>query len=137
MTGSRGVFRTGLDRGTRRRSLILSATTGATALFGLIDYNPLKLVPVNPAQAVILLVLALIGFTGTMLGSRPILLGIGTVMIVLGLLRLATYGQEFGLIAGDVGTAALLTGIGMAFIGIMLVGDKPTPERRTKPIGPH
>ncbi|MET3349859.1 UNVERIFIED_ORG: hypothetical protein ABID57_001538 [Arthrobacter sp. UYEF1] len=136
MRGSRGAFRTGLDRGTRRRALMLSAATGATALFGLIDYSPLKLVPVNPAQAVILLVLALIGIVGTMLGLRPILFGVGAVMIVLGLLRLATYGQEFGLIAGDVGTAALLTGIGMAFIGIMLVGDKPTPERRATPIGP-
>lgn len=136
MTGPRGAFRTGLDRRTRRRTLMLSAATGATALFGLIDYSPLKLVPVNPAQAVILLVLALIGIVGTMLGLRPILFGVGAVMIVLGLLRLLTYGQEFGLIAGDVGTAALLTGIGMALIGIMLVGDKPTPERRAKPIGP-
>lgn len=136
MTGPRGAFRSRLDRGTRRRALTLSALTGATALFGLIDYNPLKLVPVNPAQAVTLLVLALIGFAGTMLGSRPILFGLGAVMIVLGLLRLATYGQGFGLIAGSVGTAALLTGLGMAFIGIMLVGDQPTPERRTTPTGP-
>lgn len=136
MTGPRGAFRSRLDRGTRRRALTLSAATGATALFGLIDYNPLKLVPVNPAQAVTLLVLALIGFAGTMLGSRPILFGVGAGMIVLGLLRLLTYGQEFGLIAGDVGTAALLTGLGMAFIGIMLVGDQPTPERRSTPIGP-
>lgn len=136
MTGPRGALRTGLDRGTRRRALTLSALTGATALFGLIDYDPLKLVPVNPAQAVVLLVLALIGFAGTMLGSRPTLFGVGAVMIVLGLIRLLTYGQEFGLIAGSVGTAALLTGLGMAFIGIMLVGDKPTPERRATPTGP-
>ncbi|WP_354174137.1 hypothetical protein [Arthrobacter sp. UYEF36] len=121
---------------SRRRALTLSALTGATALFGLIDYDPLQLVPVNPAQAVILLVLALIGFAGTMLGSRPILFGVGAVMIVLGLFRLLTYGQEFGLGAGSVGTAALLTGLGMAFIGIMLVGDQPTPERRATPTGP-
>ncbi|MDI3212529.1 hypothetical protein [Arthrobacter sp. AL12] len=136
MTGPGSALRPGLDRRTRRRALTLSAVTGATALFGLIDYDPLKLVPVNPVQAVVLLVLALIGFAGTMLGSRPILFGVGAVMIALGLIRLVTYGQAFGLIAGSVGTAALLTGLGMAFIGSMLVGDKPTPERRPTPIGP-
>ncbi len=124
MTGLRGTSRAGLDQGTRRRALILSAVTAASAVFALIDYGPLKLVPVNPVQAVVLLVLALIGFAGTMLGSRPILLGVGAVMIVLGLIRLLTYGQWFGLI-GSVGTAALLTGLGMAYIGTMLAGNKP------------
>lgn len=136
MTGPRSARRTRLDQGARRRALTLSALTGATALFGLINYDPLKLVPVNPAQVVILLVLALIGFVGTMLGSRPILFGLGAVMIVMGLLRLFTYGQGFALAAGSVGTAALLTGLGMAFIGIMLVGGQPAPERRATPIGP-
>ncbi|MDQ6753327.1 MAG: hypothetical protein M3017_07975 [Actinomycetota bacterium] len=124
MTGLRGTSRAGLDQGTRRRALILSAVTAASAVFALIDYGPLKLVPVNPVQAVVLLVLALIGFAGTMLGSRPILLGVGAVMIVLGLIRLLTYGQWFGLI-GSVGTAALLAGLGMAYIGTMLAGNKP------------
>ncbi|MET3923649.1 hypothetical protein [Arthrobacter sp. UYEF20] len=124
MTGLRGTPRAGLDQRTRRRALILSAVTAASAVFALIDYDPLKLVPVNPVQAVVLLVLALIGFAGTTLGSRPILFGVGAVMIVLGLIRLVTYGQWFGLI-GSVGTAALLAGLGMAYIGTMLAGNKP------------
>lgn len=124
MTGLRGTARAGLDQRTRRRALILSAVTAASAVFALIDYDPLKLVPVNPVQAVVLLVLALIGFAGTTLGSRPILFGVGAVMIVLGLIRLVTYGQWLGLI-GSVGTAALLTGLGMAYIGTMLAGNKP------------
>lgn len=124
MTGLRGTARAGLDQRTRRRALILSAVTAASAVFALIDYDPLKLVPVNPVQAVVLLVLALIGFAGTTLGSRPILFGVGAVMIVLGLIRLVTYGQWFGLI-GSVGTAALLAGLGMAYIGTMLAGNKP------------
>jgi hypothetical protein len=130
MTGTRGTFRSRLDRATRRRALTLSAATAASSVFALIDYDPLKLVPVSPVQAVVLLVLAVIASAGTMLGSRPILFGVGAVMIVLGLIRLVTYGQAFGVIAGSVGTAALLTGLGMAVIGVTLVSDQTAPERR-------
>lgn len=136
MTSPRGAFRTGLAQETRRRALTLSAVTGATALFGLIGYDPLKLVPVNPVQAVVLVVLALIAFAGTLLGLRSLLFGVGAVMIVLGLIRLVTYGHESWLITGSAGTAALLTGLGMAYIGTMLVGDKPAPGQRATPIGP-
>ncbi|MET4095470.1 hypothetical protein [Arthrobacter sp. UYCu712] len=136
MTGPRGTSRAGLDQGTRRRAVALSAVTAASALFALIDYDPLKLVPVNPLQAVVLLILALIAFAGTVLRLRAVLFGVGVVMIALGLIRLVTYGQGFALIAGSVGTAALLTGLGLALIGIILVGDQKTPERRAAPIGP-
>ncbi|WP_211881835.1 Rv1678 family membrane protein [Pseudarthrobacter albicanus] len=125
MTGPRGTSRAGLDQGTRRRALALSAVTAASAVFALIDYDPLKLVPVNPVQAVVLLVLALIAFAGTVLRLRVLLYGVGAVMIVLGLIRLVTYGHGPGLITGSVGTAALLTGLGMAYIGTLLAGGKP------------
>ncbi|MDJ0354334.1 hypothetical protein [Pseudarthrobacter sp. PH31-O2] len=136
MTGRRDISRARLEPETRRRSVALSAVTAASAVFALIDYDPLKLVPVNPAQAVTLLVLALIALTGTLLRLRALLFGVGAVMIVVGLLRLITYGEWFEQTAGSVGTAALLTGLGMAFIGIMLAGDQTPPERRATPTGP-
>ncbi|WP_427007757.1 Rv1678 family membrane protein [Pseudarthrobacter sp. H2] len=125
MTGPRSARRARLDQRTRRRALILSAVTAASAVFALIDYDPLKLVPVNPVQAVVLLVLALIAFAGTVLRLRALLYGVGAVMIVLGLIRLFTYGHGTGLITGSVGTAALLAGLGLAYIGTMLAGNKP------------
>jgi len=96
-------------------------------VFGVISYDPLKLVAVNAVHAAILVVLAIASFVGARLGSRVVLLGVGAVMIVLGIIRLVTYGHGSGLITGGVGTAALLTGLGMAYIGAMLAGNKPNP----------
>jgi len=69
--------------------------------------------------------LSIVAFVGARLGSRVAILGVGAVMIVLGLIRLVTYGHGSGLITGGVGTAALLTGLGMAFVGSTLAGLRP------------
>jgi len=125
MTTSGPSVRAGLDGDARRRALKLSATTAACAVFGVIGYDPLKLVPVNAVHAALLVALAIVGFVGARLGSRPAIFGVGALMIGLGLVRLITYGHGSGLISGGVGTAALLTGLGMAYIGIALAGTKP------------
>ena len=95
------------------------AVTAASSIFALISYGPLRLVPVNLLQAMILLALAAVTIIGVALGIRVIPLGVGVVMIVLGLVRLVTYGNGSGLITGGVGTAALLVGLGMAYIGVV------------------
>jgi len=126
MTTSAPSVRAGLDVDARRRALRLSAATAACAVFGVIGYDPLKLVPVNAIHAALLLVLSIAAFVGARLGSRLAILGVGAVMIALGLIRLLTYGHGSGLITGGVGTAALLTGLGMAYIGSTLAGSGPS-----------
>lgn len=126
MTTSGPAVGAGLDVDARRRALKLSAATAACAVFGVIGYDPLKLVPVNAVHAALLVALAIVGLVGARLGSRLAILGVGTVMIGLGLIRLVTYGHGSGLITGGVGTAALLTGLGMAYIGSTLPGIKPS-----------
>jgi len=126
MTTSGPALRAGLDDDTRRRTLRLSAVTAASAAFGAIGYDPLKLVPVNAIQAALLVALSIVAFVSARLGSRVAVLGVGAVMIALGLIRLLTYGHGSGLITGGVGTAALLTGLGMAYIGSTLAGSRPS-----------
>ena len=125
MTTSGPSVRAGLDADARRRTFRLSAVTAACAVFAVIGYDPLRPVPVNGIHAALLVGLSIVAFVGARLGSRVAILGVGAVMIVLGLIRLVTYGHGAGLITGGVGTAALLTGLGMAYIGSTLAGSKP------------
>lgn len=125
MTTPGPSVRAGLDVDARRRALRLSAVTAACAVFAVIGYAPLRLVPVNGIHAALLVGLSIVAFVGARLGSRVAILGVGAVMIVLGLIRLVTYGHGSGLITGGVGTAALLTGLGMAFVGSTLAGLRP------------
>lgn len=124
MTTSDRATGAGLDAGAQHRAVRLSAATAACAVFGVIGYDPLKPVPVNAVHAVLLVLLALTAFLGARRGSRGIVLGVGATMIVLAMVRLVTYGYGSDLIGG-VGTAALLTGLGMAYIGSTLVGIRP------------
>ncbi len=123
MSVAGSVLRRRLSRIARRRTIIVSAVTAASSIFALISYGPLRLVPVNLLQAMILLALATVAIVGVALGIRVIPLGVGVVMIVLGLVRLVTYGNGSGLITGGVGTAALLVGLGMAYIGVVSADD--------------
>jgi uncharacterized oligopeptide transporter (OPT) family protein len=117
----------GLDDRTARRATLLSAATAAGASFAAIGYQPLKLVTVSATVAVLLLVAGAVTAVGARL-RRPVLVAAtGSVLVVIGLFRLATYGHGSALIGGASSTAALLTALGVAHLGVLAAGTAAGP----------
>jgi hypothetical protein len=102
----------------RARGLTVAGFTALSSLFALLNYTPLQFISVNLVQAIILVGLAILASVGSALRVPAILLAVGTIMIVIGVTRLVTYGHTIGIISGSVNTAALMVGLGTAFIAI-------------------
>ncbi len=109
----------------RRRGLWVSAGTAAGSLFATFDYTPLNFAVVDTRIAVVLLVLAALGALGAVLEQRLLLHGVGSVLLLLGAVRLVSYGHGDGLIGGGSSTAALIAGLGVAFIGVAAAANEP------------
>lgn len=117
----------GIRSTTRRRALILSALTAASALFHFSQGSAEHLVYVSAVEAIVLLVVALLGALFAATSFRIGILVLGVLSILYGLVRLVTYGSNFGVINGGLSTGALLAGIGITFIAIAVAGA-PTPS---------
>ncbi|MDH6236090.1 hypothetical protein [Cryobacterium sp. CG_9.6] len=108
---------TGAER-WRTRGLIVAGFMALSSLFALLDYTPLQFVSVNVVQGLLLVGLAAVAAVGCAVRMPVLVLLAGTILIVAGLVRLATYGQTIGIISGSVNAAALMVGLGTAFVAI-------------------
>ncbi len=113
-----------LDDATVRRVRLLAVATAASALFALIDYEPLALVTVSAAVAVVLVVAGLVAAAGAQTRRAVPVLAVGAVLVLLGVYRLVTYGHGSAGIGGASSTAALLTGLGIAYLGVLLARSR-------------
>ena len=113
----------------RGRGLVLAGFTALSSLFALVGYTPLHFVSVNLVQALVLVGLAIVASVGCLMRIPALLLAAGVVFIVFGVLRLFTYGQTIGILSGSVNAAALMVGLGTAFIAIWIT-SRPLPEKR-------
>ena len=113
----------------RSRGLIVAGFTALSSLFALLNYTPLQFISVNLVQAVILVGLATLVAVGCALRIPAFLLAVGTILIVIGVTRLITYGHTVGIISGSVNTAALMVGLGTAFIAIWIT-SRPAPATK-------
>jgi hypothetical protein len=112
----------------RTRGLIVAGFTALGSLFSLVHYTPLQFVSVNLMQALVLVVMAALAAVGCALRMPVLLLPTGAILIVVGLVRLVTYGMTIGIISGSVNAAALMVGLGTAFIAIWIT-SRPMPKR--------
>jgi len=110
----------------RARGLIVAGFTALSSLFALVDYTPLHFVSVNLVQGLLLVGLAALAAVGCALRLPMLVLAAGSILIVAGLVRLATYGQTIGIISGSVNAAALMVGLGTAFVAIWVTA-RPLP----------
>ncbi len=117
MTGL--IDRRALDDATARRARTLAAATAVSAGFALIHYTPLALVTVSTTAAVVLLVTGALAAAAAQFRQPALLLVSGGVLVLVGLVRLVTYGHGTALIGGASSTAALLTGLGLAHLGLL------------------
>lgn len=78
----------------------------------------------GPVVVVLLLAAALTAGGAAAHGSE-IVLGARVVLLLLGLVRRVTYGHGSGLVGGQSSTAALLTGLGIALLGIGVAERSP------------
>lgn len=115
-----------MDATNARRAALVALATAASSLFSLIDWTPLHFVTVPGLVVVILLVAAAVTAGGAALRRSEVVLGVGAVLLLLGLVRLVTYGHGSGLIGGQSSTAALLVGLGTALLGIGTAA-RPSP----------
>jgi len=111
----------------RTRGLIVAGFTALSALFALVDYTPLHFVAVNLVQGLLLVGLAALAAVGCALRLPVLVLAAGSILIVAGLVRLATYGQTIGIISGSVNAAALMVGLGTTFVAIWVTA-RPLPS---------
>ncbi|TDW30854.1 Rv1678 family membrane protein [Cryobacterium psychrophilum] len=110
----------------RARGLLVAGFTALSSLFALLHYTPLQFVSVNLVQGILLVGLAALAAVGCALRVPVLLLASGTILIVAGLVRLVTYGQTIGIISGSVNAAALMVGLGTAFVAIWST-SRPMP----------
>ncbi|MEB0014754.1 hypothetical protein QN416_24470, partial [Glaciimonas sp. Cout2] len=75
----------------RTRGLIVAGFTALSSLFSLLDYTPLQFTSVNLVQALVLVALGALAALGCALRMPALLLTAGAILIVVGLVRLATY----------------------------------------------
>lgn len=115
----RGAMTEALDDVTARRVLLLAAATAACAVFAAISYEPLRLVGVSAPIAVVLVVAGALAAAGARTRRAMPVLGVGVVLVLLGLYRLVTYGYGSAGIGGASSTAALLTALGLCFLGVL------------------
>jgi len=111
----------------RTRGLIVAGFTALSALFSLLQYTPLQFVTVNPVQAVVLVALGALAALGCALRMPVLVLVAGVTLVVVGLVRLVTYGATIGIVSGPVNAAALMVGLGTAFVAIWIT-SRPIPE---------
>ncbi|MET4781485.1 hypothetical protein [Glaciihabitans sp. UYNi722] len=111
----------------RIRGLIVAGFTALSSLFSLLHYTPLQFVSVNLVQALVLVALGALAALGCALRKPVLLLAAGAILIVVGLVRLVTYGATIGIISGSVNAAALMVGLGTAFIAIWIT-SRPVRE---------
>jgi hypothetical protein len=109
---------TPLDARSARHVLWLAAATAACALFAPIHYEPLRLVTVSTTVAVILVLAGVLAAVGGRTRRTAVVVAVGAVLVLLGLYRLVTYGHGGAGIGGAASTAALLTGLGLAHLGL-------------------
>lgn len=108
-----------LDDATAGRVQRLGLATAASALFALIGYEPLHWVDVPVVIAVILVVAGALAVAGARTGRAALAATAGAVLLVLGLVRLVSYGLFSGGL-GSASTAGLLTGLGLSLLGVLL-----------------
>lgn len=108
-----------MDATTVRRARIVAAATAAGAAFAAVDYPPLELVTVSTPAAVLLLVAGAVAAVAAQVRRPPLLIASGAVLLLAGMLRLVTYGHGTALIGGASSTAALLTALGVAHLGLV------------------
>jgi hypothetical protein len=114
----------------RTRGLIVAGFTALSSLFSLLDYTPLQFISVNLVQALVLVGLGALAALGCALRMPALLLAAGAILIVVGLVRLVTFGATIGIISGSVNAAALMTGLGTALIAIWITSRTvPKPRR--------
>jgi hypothetical protein len=103
-----------------RRMWLLAGATAAGVVFAPVHYTPLAWVSMPVTVVVLLLVVAAATAVAARLG-RPQVLGVtGGLLLLAGLVRLATYGYSSGVIGGASSTAALLAALGIAHLGVLL-----------------
>lgn len=112
----------------RARGLIVAGFTALSSLFALLNYTPLQFVSVSLPQALVLVVLAAVAVIGCAIRVPSLLLIAGSILIVVGLVRLVTYGSTVGIISGSVNAGALMVGFGTAYIALW-VSTRPMPQR--------
>jgi hypothetical protein len=113
----------------RTRGLLVAGFTALSALFALVHYTPLQFISPNLVQAVVLVGLAAVAAVACTIRVPALLLVAGVILIVFGLVRLVTYGVTIGIISGSVNAAALMVGLGTAYVAIWIT-SRPTPARR-------
>jgi len=105
---------------TIRRIWLLAGATGAGVLFAPVHYTPLAWVSMPVTVVVLLLVVGAVTAGAAWLRRPRVLAVTGGLLLVAGLLRLATYGHGSGVIGGASSTAALLAALGVAHLGVLL-----------------
>lgn len=112
----------------RTRGLVVAGFTALSSLFALLDYRPLQFITVNLIQAVVLVSVGVLAAVGCAIRVPVLLLAAGTILLVVGIVRLATYGMTIGIISGSVNAGALMVGLGTAFVAIWIC-SRPTQAR--------
>lgn len=131
MSGSSGTADSRSARtpmGWRPRGLIVAGFAALSSLFALVHYTPLQFVSVNLVQALVLVGLGTLAALGCVLRMPVLLLSAGTILIAIGLVRLVTYGLTSGIISGSANAAALMVGLGTAFVAIWIT-SRPLPKK--------
>ncbi len=117
MGGARIVNRR-LTEASARRVTTLAVATAGSAVFAVISYEPLRLVTVSAQVAAVLVVAALLAGLAARRRGTMVVMAVGAVLTVLGVFRLLSYGHGSLGIGGAASTAALLTGLGLAYLGV-------------------
>lgn len=128
-----GTLATPLDDVTAGHVRRLAVATAASALFAVISYPQLRLVTVSTTIAVVLVVAGILGVVAAQTRRSVLVVVTGAVLVLLGLYRLVTYGYGSAGIGGASSTAALLTGLGIAYLGIMAARPLDKPRTPTTP----
>jgi hypothetical protein len=109
-----------------RRMWFLAGATAAGVVFAAVHYTPLAWVTMPATVVVPLLVVAAVTAGAARLGRPRVLAGTGGLLLLAGLVRLATYGYNSGVIGGTSSTAALLAALGVAHLGVLLAAITAT-----------
>jgi hypothetical protein len=109
-----------------RRMWFLAGATAAGVVFAAVHYPPLAWVTMPVTVVVLLLVVAAVTAGAARLGRPRVLAVTGGLLLLAGLVRLATYGYNSGVIGGASSTAALLAALGVAHLGVLLAAITTT-----------
>lgn len=118
-----GLAQQSLSQADSRRFRLLGGFTAASAVFAVFSYEPLKWVSISGAVAAILVLAGVVAIAAARTARALPFVVIGTVLILLGVYRLVTYGHTSSVIGGSSSTAALLVGLGMSYLGIVAAAN--------------